>query len=155
MGGRLTERETLTMWINSRSWCWGECWSELDLVYTTAQLHMKHRWQGQARPLPYHNIKEGVKVKAPPSRIHDHPDRRNDRVLGVEPGTWEVGHLSGCCTFMTVTGLWSNLTSRDSRVNGSSVSFYCMLCWYGAYSRTYGSFYLELVKSVIPFGSEL
>ena len=35
----------------------------------------------------HHNIKEGVTVKAPPSSLHQLPDRSNDGVLGVEPGT--------------------------------------------------------------------
>ena len=41
----------------------------------------------------HHNIKEGVVVKAPPSSLHHLPDRSNEGVLGVEPGTREGGYL--------------------------------------------------------------
>ena len=32
---------------------WGECGSELDVAYMTAQIQMQHIWQGQARPLTH------------------------------------------------------------------------------------------------------
>ena len=60
---------------------------------------------------------------------------------------------TGCCPFITVTGLWWTGTSRNRRGNRSSVWLSCMLYRQGACTRTYGSFYLALVQYVLLFGS--
>ena len=43
---------------------------------------------GNVGSTPWHqNVKEGFRVKSPPYSLHQRPGKRNDKVLGVEPGT--------------------------------------------------------------------